>query len=127
VVAVDAMQCGADFVETWRRLTGGHGFSPSAAFNVAMRVHRAGGFAKDQIYLAGFRRVIDLVAAGASLDPFWLGKIAPDDVEAIEELLLRGLLQPPVFRPEFLDRPEPKRRIEKLRAGLPFDRLLDLE
>ncbi len=69
-----------------------------------MRVFRSGGFAKDAIYLKGFRQVVDLVAAGASLDPFWLGKIAPEDVEAIEELLLRGLLQPPVFRPEFLSR-----------------------
>lgn len=127
VVAVDAMLGGADFVETWRLLSGDHGFTGPAAFNVAMRVFRSGGFAKDAIYLKGFRKVVDLVAAGASLDPFWLGKISPDDVEAIEELLLRGLLRPPVFRPEFLDRPDARRRIAELRAGLPFDRLIDLD
>ena len=127
VVAVDTMLGGADFIETWRTLSRDHGFTGPAAFNVAMRVFRSGGFAKDAIYLKGFRQVVDLVAAGASLDPFWLGKIAPDDVEAIEELLLRGLLQPPIFRPEFLDRPDARRRIASLRAGLPFDRLIDLE
>jgi uncharacterized protein (TIGR02421 family) len=127
VVAVDAMLNGADFVETWRRLTGDHRFSSAAAFNIAMRVFRSGGFAKDAIYLKGFRKVVDLVAAGGSLDPFWLGKTAPEDVEAIEELLLRGLLRPPVFRPEFLDRPDARRRIAELRAGLTFNRLIDLE
>ncbi|HET9638339.1 MAG TPA: tyrosine/phenylalanine carboxypeptidase domain-containing protein [Allosphingosinicella sp.] len=127
VVAVDAMLGGADFIETWRGLSRDHGFTGPTAFNVAMRVFRSGGFAKDAIYLKGFRQVVDLVVAGASLDPFWLGKIAPEDVEAIEELLLRGLLRPPVFRPEFLDRPDARRRIALLRAGLPFDRLIELE
>jgi uncharacterized protein (TIGR02421 family) len=127
VVAVDAMLGGADFIETWRALSRDHGFTGPAAFNVAMRVFRSGGFAKDAIYLKGFRQVVDLVATGASLDPFWLGKISPEDVEAIEELLLRGLLQPPVFRPEFLDRADARRRIASLRAGLPFERLIDLE
>ena len=88
---------------------------------------RSGGFAKDAIYLKGFRQVVGLVADGASLDPFWLGKIAPEDVEAIEELLLRGLLQPPLFRPEFLDRADARARIAELRAGLPFDRIIELE
>ena len=127
VVAVDAMLGGADFVETWRLLTRDHGFSKPAAFIVAMRVFRSGGFAKDAIYLKGFRKVIGLVAAGASLDPFWLGKIAPDDVEAIEELLLRGLLQPPLFRPEFLGRADVEARIARLRDGLRFDQLIDSE
>ncbi len=127
VVAVDSMLGGADFIETWRLLSSDHGFTGRAAFNVAMRVFRSGGFAKDAIYLKGFRKVVDLVAAGASLDPFWLGKISPDDVEAIEELLLRGLLRPPLFRPEFLDREDTRRRIAELRAGLPFDRMIDLE
>jgi uncharacterized protein (TIGR02421 family) len=127
VVAVDAMLGGADFIETWRLLSRDLGFTRPAAFNIAMRVFRSGGFAKDAIYLKGFRQAVDLVAAGASLDPFWLGKIAPEDVEAIEELLLRGLLQPPVFRPDFLSRDDVKRRIARLREGLTFDRLLELE
>lgn len=127
VVAVDAMLAGADFIETWRRLTRDLGFTRPTAFNIAMRVFRSGGFAKDAIYLRGFRQVVDLVAAGASLDPFWLGKIAPEDLEAVEELLLRKLLQPPVFKPEFLAREDAQRRIARLRGGLPFDRILDLE
>ena len=92
-----------------------------------MRVSRSGGLAKDAIYLKGFRDAIDRVATGASLDAFWLGKIAPEHVNAVEELLLRRLLHPPVFVPEFLERGGAQSRIERLRSGLPFDRLLDLE
>ena len=127
VVAVDAMLRGASFVENFRLLTRDHGFSERGAFGIAARVHRSGGMAKDAIYLRGFRAVVDFVAAGASLSPFWLGKIAPDHVGAIEELLQRGLVQAPVFIPEFVDRADTIRRIERLRAGLNFQDMLILE
>ena len=127
VVAVDAMLGGADFIETYRLLSGDLGFTRRSAFTIAMRVFRSGGFAKDMIYLRGFRQVVAMVASGASLDPFWLGKIAPDHVEAVEELLLRELLHPPLFLPEFLDREDAQSRIARLREGLAFDQLLELE
>jgi uncharacterized protein (TIGR02421 family) len=127
VVAVEAMIDGAGFIDVYRRLTQDLGFSRKAAFDLCARVFRSGGFAKDAIYLKGFRAVVDRVATGASLDAFWLGKIAPEHVDAIEELLLRGLLQAPVFVPDFLARDDAKSRIRRLREGLAFDRLLDPE
>ena len=127
VVAVEAMIDGATFVEVYRRLRGELGFSARSAFDITARAFRSGGFAKDAIYLKGFRDVIDRLATGASLNSFWLGKIAQEHVGVIEELLLRGLLHAPVFVPEFLTRDSAQRRIGRLRAGLPFDRLLDLE
>lgn len=127
VVAVDAMLRGATFVDNFRLLTRDHGFSDRGAFGIAARVHRSGGMAKDAIYLRGFRTVVDLVAAGSTLSPFWLGKIAPDHVSAIEELLQRGLVRAPLFIPEFLDRPDTIRRIDRLQAGLPFQDMLTLE
>jgi uncharacterized protein (TIGR02421 family) len=127
VVAVDAMLGGADFIETYRRLCRDFGFTGSSAFTIAMRVFRSGGFAKDSIYLKGFRQVVDLVASGVSLDAFWLGKIAPQHIDAVEELLLRELLHPPVFSPEFLARDDSQRRIARLRDGLSFDKLIELE
>jgi uncharacterized protein (TIGR02421 family) len=127
VVAVEAMIDGADFIQVYRRLTSDLGFNKKSAFDTTARVFRSGGFAKDAIYLKGFREVVDRVATGASLDAFWLGKIAPEHVDAIEELLLRGLLHTPVFVPDFLTRDSAQRRIARLREGLAFDRLLDLE
>ena len=124
VVAVDAMQHGAEFMDTYRLLRTELGFSIAGAFGIATRVHRSGGLAKDVIYLEGFRAVVDRVAGGLSLLPFWLGKIARSDVPALEELLQRGLVRPPVFLPEYLERPDVRRRIERLKSGLTMDHFL---
>lgn len=116
VVAVDAMQHGATFIDTYRLLAGDHGFSKRGAFGIAARVFRSGGLAKDAIYLRGFRAVMDLVAAGASLEPFWLGKIADVHAPAIQELLQRGLVHAPRFTPLFLSDPSARERIAHLRT-----------
>ena len=117
VVAVDAMQRGAEFMETYRLLRHDFGFSVAGAFGIATRVHRSGGLAKDAIYLEGFRAIIDYVASGGPLAPFWLGKIARTDVPAIEELLQRGLVHAPIFLPSYLDRPDVQHRIASSRPG----------
>lgn len=127
VLAVDAMLRGEDFVAVYRLLHRVHGFTARAAFSVCARVFRSGGLAKDYIYLQGFRAVCDLIASGASLTPFWLGKIAPAHVAAIEELLQRGLIHAPVFLPEFLVRTDTRARIARLREGLPFNSILSVE
>jgi uncharacterized protein (TIGR02421 family) len=127
VVAVDAMLDGAGFVDVYRRLSDTHGLSRKGAFDIATRVFRSGGFAKDLIYLKGFQDVIGLVAAGASLDPFWIGKIAREHIGAIEELIQRNLVRPPLFKPEFLQRTDAKRRIARLRGESSLARILDVE
>ncbi len=114
VVAVDAMLGGASFVECWRRLRNDHGFTRRGAFSITARVYRSGGLAKDAIYLQGFRAVLDLVVAGATLEPFWLGKIALANVPAIKELLQRDLVRAPLFTPEFLQDEEANSRIARL-------------
>lgn len=126
VVAVDAMTRGADFVAVYRLLRE-LGFGRNPAFDITARVCRSGGLAKDAIYLEGFLAVIDRVASGASLDPFWLGKIATQHVDEVDELLERGLLHPPVFVPEFLAREDAQRRISELAGGTPLNRLLEME
>jgi uncharacterized protein (TIGR02421 family) len=127
VVAVDAMLDGAEFVEVYRRLAGDHGLPPKGAFDITARVFRSGGLAKDMIYLRGFQHVIGLVAAGASLDAFWIGKIGREHVGAIEELIQRNLLRPPVFKPEFLQREDVERRIARLRGESSLAMILDVE
>ena len=127
VLAVDAMLDGAEFVEVYRMLADDHGLPRKPAFDVTARVFRSGGFAKDLIYLQGFRNVIELVSAGASLRPFWIGKIATGHVEAIEELLQRGLIRPPLFEPEFLQREDVRRRIASIGGEASFNKILDAE
>jgi uncharacterized protein (TIGR02421 family) len=127
VVAVDAMQRGAEFMETYRLLRRDHGFSVSGAFGIATRVHRSGGLAKDAIYLEGFRAIIDHVAAGGALAPFWLGKIALGDVPAVEELLQRGLVRAPIFIPSYLEDAGAKERIGALVSNRGLGSLFKLE
>lgn len=117
VVAVDAMQRGADFIEVHRLLSREHGFSSQGAFGIAARVFRSGGLAKDAIYLQGFRAVTEIVAKGGSLQPFWLGKIAVAHVPAMEELLQRGLVQAPRFTPLFLTGDGALERVSALRGA----------
>ena len=127
VIAVAAMIDGASFIEVYRALNRDLGFRSGVAFDIAARVFRSGGLAKDAIYLKGFLEVVNRIATGSSLDAFWLGKIAPEHVDAIEELLQRGLLHPPVFVPEFLGREDARKRIERLREGAPFEQLMAME
>ena len=127
VVAVDAMLDGAEFVEVYRLLAEDYGLDQRTAFDVTTRVFRSGGFAKDLIYLQGFRNVMELLAAGGSLDPFWIGKIAPDHIAPIEELLQRQLVQPPLFKPEFLQRKDVERRIAGRAGKSAFDQILEVE
>ena len=124
VVAVAAMERGAGFIEVYRSLTREHGFSKRGAFGIAARVFRSGGFAKDAIYLEGFRAVTSLVVAGAPLNPFWLGKIALTHVPAIEELLQRELVQPPIFKPSFLEDELAAKRIADLRQAKSFPEIV---
>ena len=117
VVGVEAMLKGATFIDVYRTLTRTYGFSSKGAFGIAARVFRSGGLAKDAIYLKGFREVMELVRAGASLQPFWLGKIAVRHAPAIEELLQRGLVHAPLFTPLFLSDDAAQARITTLRTG----------
>lgn len=117
VVAVDAMQRGATFVDVYRTLKRDHEFSSHGAFGIAARVFRSGGLAKDAIYLQGLKAVMTIVASGGSLTPFWMGKIAVAHVPAIEELLQRGLVHAPRLSPLFLTGDGARERIAGLRGG----------
>jgi uncharacterized protein (TIGR02421 family) len=123
VVVVDAMIAGAEFVEAFRLLRD-EGFGTRMAFNVAARVYRSGGLSKDAIYLRGFKQVLDLLAKGSDLAPFWYGKIAARHVPVIEELAARGLLHAPKTRPQFLDRPDAQERIERMRSAPALSHLI---
>ena len=125
VIAVDAMQRGAEFIDTYRLLHRDHGFTPRSAFGITARVFRSGGLAKDAIYLKGFQQVLQMVGQGLDLRPFWLGKIAPQHVRAIEELLQRGLVQPPLFEPLFFRDDATKGRVARLAEGGPMAELFE--
>lgn len=125
VLAVRAMVDGADFMETFRLLRDDRAVPARAAWQVCARVFRSGGFAKDFIYLRGLLDVLDHVAAGRPLDPFWFGKIAPRHVPIIDELNERGFLTAPSLTPEFLSEDWARPQLARARAGVSLADLLN--
>lgn len=122
VVACDAMLKGALFPETFKLLTADHGLHKQRAFNVALRVYRGGGFAKDAIYLRGLHQVLNHLADGGSLTPLWMGKISAEHLGAVEELRSRGLLKPPSIQPTFLSSTPVRQMLKKAMSGVePID------
>lgn len=127
VVAVHAMLAGADFVECYRLLHHECGIRPRRAFGVTARVYRSGGLAKDAIYLRGFFRVMEWVADGGALDPFWGAKIAMVHVPVIEQLCESGLLHGARLTPEFMLRESALKRIDTYAKTPSIERLFDAE
>lgn len=118
VLAVASIADGADFIETFRRLHDDFGFSQRAAYTIAMRVYRGGGYTKDVVYLRGLVRLLDHLASGASLEDLLIGKIALHNSGIAEELTWRTILRPAPHKPRYLDDADAQARLERVRTGL---------
>ena len=115
VKTVGMAEDGASFLEIYRYLEG-RGYSEHDAFLDAARVFRGGlceggsVFTKDACYLAGLCHVYAFLAAfvrGGFRDEVELllaGRIALDDLMALMELRVMGLLERPKHRPRWLER-----------------------
>ena len=125
VEAVASLLDGATFVETFRLLRDGLCFSDRTAFLITMRVFRGGGLTKDAIYLRGLQAVIRYLAGGGRLDTLFVGKIATAHASVIEELQRRQVLEPPPFRPSYLDQPDSHYRIERIKENPRPEDLVD--
>jgi uncharacterized protein (TIGR02421 family) len=120
VLAAHSVEDGAGFMETFRLLTGGHGFAASTAFDVSERVHQSGGFTRDLIYLRGLLSLLQYLRDGGALEPLFLGKIAAKHVAIIDELRARGFLAEPPLRPRIFERADAPARISAAARGLPL-------
>jgi uncharacterized protein (TIGR02421 family) len=118
VIAAHSLEQGADFIETFRTLYRRWDIHPRVAYTTSMRAFRGGGYAKDAIYLRGFQRVVEYIAAGGRIESLLIGKVSLEHVEGIEELQWRGVLDPPRLLPRFLGQPEAQARLDALRNGL---------
>lgn len=116
VLAVQAVAEGASFVDLFRELTARHGFGGPAAFTIAMRVHRSGGFAKDVVYLRGLAELLTYLRDGGDLELLYTGKIALRHCSVVEELRWRDFLRPPPLRPRYLAEAGAASRLAELRT-----------
>jgi len=124
VVAANAMVNGADFIETFNLLYQNHNFPAHTAYYITMRIFRGGGLTKDAVYLAGFMQIMDYIKNGGKLETLYTGKFNTNHVALIEELLHRNILKKPEL-PRFLERNIAKKRMKKLRKGIPLTELLN--
>jgi uncharacterized protein (TIGR02421 family) len=116
-VAVRRMIDGVAFPAVVAELCDTHRIPPRTAFGVAMRVFRGGGLTKDAIYLRGLLQLLDHLAAGGTIEPLLVGKIALEHVPLVEELMRRQILRPPLLRPRWLEGAHAADRLARLRAG----------
>lgn len=122
VIGCASMLDGATFSETYSILVDDYNFTEPEAFNLALRLYRGGGLAKDAIYLRGLLALLDHLKNGGALEPFWMGKIAASHFKVMQELADRGLLRLPAIQPIFLHTRAGGGRLERARRGMrPLD------
>ena len=125
VVAADLLVRQEPFPAVFERLVEDFAFDPRVAYTIVLRVFRGGGLTKDALYLRGLGEVIQYVGKGGSLEPLLLGKVAMTHVPVVRELLLRGVLRPPLLRPRYLDRPDVAARLAAITPGTTVLDLID--
>ncbi|PHN04577.1 flavohemoglobin expression-modulating QEGLA motif protein [Flavilitoribacter nigricans] len=119
VVSVRMMTDGASFCETYSLLINKYQFSQKQAFNISTRVYRGGGLTKDAVYLRGLIEVLKYLREGNDLELLLIGKIRPDYLPLIQELITRDILRSAPLRPRYLKEPNEgvQNRLKQLRKG----------
>ncbi|PSL13253.1 uncharacterized protein (TIGR02421 family) [Marinobacterium halophilum] len=106
VIAVDQMLRYNDFCRTWRTLVEDYKCDDEEAFKITARVHRGGGLTKDHLYLSGFSQALKLWREG-DIRGLYVGKTGFNYLPLINDLLARGLVEPPAYLPDSLKNPQP--------------------
>lgn len=125
VIAVQRTIEGAGFLDVFQELHESIGFPARMAWGVTIRVARSGGLTKDVIYLRGISRVLEFLAERKDLTPLLVGKISLDHVPLVEDLLARGILEPPGARPRWLDVPDADARLARVYEGIEVADLIE--
>jgi uncharacterized protein (TIGR02421 family) len=87
VIAVDTLEKGYDFKQTFKLLFNRYDLSKEVAFGIALRVHRGGGFTKDYLYLTGLKKVYDYYKDKKDINLLLTGKTAIDYANNIAYLI----------------------------------------
>ncbi len=116
LLVTHAMHAGVSFGDAVRALVREHDFTPGDAVTLGERAYRAGGVARDAVYLARWLRVRHAVARGeATLDELQLGKVSLGALPEVRRLMNEGLAS----RPSYLS--NLARSLGKTGAGTRFE------
>jgi uncharacterized protein (TIGR02421 family) len=98
LLATYAMHAGVSFGDAARTLVREHEFSPLEAVTLCERAFRAGGVARDAVYLTSWLRVRDAVVRGRiQLTELQLGKVSLASVPDLRRLAVDGRVSGPTY------------------------------
>lgn len=97
VIAVDSLNKGYSFSDTFHLLHNQHKLNRDKAFGITLRVHRGGGFTKDHLYLRGLRNVYKYAKKGKDLGVLLTGKVSQEYIPTINKMQKLGLALPPKY------------------------------
>lgn len=94
VIAVDSLNKGYSFSDTFDLLFNQYKLNRDIAFAITLRVHRGGGFTKDHQYLVGIKRVFQYAKEDNDLNILLTGKVTMDYIDTIKKMQSLGLAIP---------------------------------
>lgn len=97
VIAVDSLNKGYTFADTFHLLHNQHKLQRDKAFAISLRVHRGGGFTKDHLYLRGLRNLYKHAQKSGDLGDLLTGKVCMSYLPTIKKLQYLGLAQVPKY------------------------------
>ena len=98
LLTTHAMHAGVSFGDAVRALVREHDFTPVDAVTLGERAYRAGGVARDAVYLTRWLRVRHAIARGeATLDELQLGKVSLGALPEVRRLMNEGLANRPSY------------------------------
>ncbi len=86
ILAVNSLEKGYDFVQTFKLLHSQYSVPSDTAFKITLRVHRGGGFTKDYLYLTGLSKIYKFYKQNKDLTTLLSGKTSLEYLDTIEYL-----------------------------------------
>jgi uncharacterized protein (TIGR02421 family) len=98
LLATHAMHAGVAFGDAAQTLVTEHDFSPAGAVTLCERAFRAGGVARDAVYLTSWLRVRRALDRGeTNLGELQLGKVSLSALPELRRLAHEGLVSQPIY------------------------------
>ena len=101
VIAVNGMLKGWSFGYACRYFEDNYGLSRDDAFSLTTRIYRGGGLTKDYVYLRGLRDLSKMYQK-EDMTGIWVGKGSLSCLPLVNDLLGRGIINPPTRKPPAL-------------------------
>ncbi len=97
VIAVNSLEKGYEFKQTFKLLYNNYSLCKENAFNITLRVHRGGGFTKDYLYLTGLSKVYSYYKNEKNINLLLTGKTSIEYAKSIKYLISNNYAREPKY------------------------------